>query len=84
MRAARCSTRLVNWKCRLALYARLAVHAVQVVEQIVHGDHVRTRNALRLPEQMRNMQQVAAVLLQNAMQFEIAGDGEFVGLRRER
>ena len=35
---------------------------------------------LRLPEQVRHVQQVAAMLLQNAVQLQIAGDRELVGL----
>ena len=37
-------------KMQVALYIGMAVDPVHVVEQIVHRDHIRTRDALRLPE----------------------------------
>ena len=60
------------------------VMAVHVIEQVMHGDHVRTGDTLRLPEQMWNVQQIAAIDFQNAMQFEIAGQRKLVGMSRER
>ena len=79
IRAAPCNTRLVNWKCSVR-FSLDGVHAIHVIEQIVHGDDVRTWDTLRLPEQMRHVQQVAAVFFQDPVQFEIAGDRELVGL----
>ncbi len=64
-----------------ALHPGGAVDPVQVVEQIVHRNHVGARNGLRLPEQMRHMQQVAAVMLEDAMQLQVAVDRKLVGMR---
>src|SRR5271167_2735195 len=61
----------------------MAVDAVHVVEQVVHGDHIRTRDALRLPEEMGHVQQIAAEALQEVVQFEVAGKRELVGLGRQ-
>src|ERR1019366_9898780 len=55
-------------KMQPAFQGGLAVHAVEVIEQIMHRDHVGARYALRLPEQMRHMQQAAAIQLEDTMQ----------------
>src|SRR5271157_1444644 len=49
----------------------------------MHRDHVRARDALRFPEQMRHMQQVAAEAFQQLMQFKVALKRELVRLRRQ-
>jgi len=41
---------------------------------------IGTRDSLRLPEEMGNMQQVAAIVFQNAVELKKASDGKFIGL----
>ena len=47
----------------------------------MHRNYIRTRDGLRLPEKMRHVQQVAAVLFEDAVQLEIAVEREFVRMR---
>ena len=55
--------------------------AVHVVEQVVHSDHVRAGDPLWFPEEMWDVQQIAAVDFQNAMKLEVTGQRELVGMR---
>src|SRR5208283_6172718 len=71
-------------KMEVTLHTGMAVDAVHVVEQVVHRDHIGTRNALRLPEKMRDVQQVAAKPLQQLMQFEVTGNRKVIRLRGQR
>ena len=60
-------------KVREAFCRRRAVAAIEIVKQIVNCDHVRARDALRDPEQVRNVQHVDALPLQRAMKLEVGG-----------
>ena len=55
-----------------------------MVEQVVDRHHVGTWHGLRLPEQVRHVQQVNLVVAQNAVELEIALQRELVGMRRDR
>ena len=70
-----------EFEVQLALRPGRAIHLIKVVEQIVHGHDIRTRHGLWLPEKMRHMQQIAAMLFQDAIQFEIAVERELVRVR---
>ena len=64
-----------------AAQAGMSLRARHVLEQIVHGHHIGTRQGPRKPEQVGNVDQIELQPLEDGAEFEIAL-GRGVGLEQ--
>src|SRR5512142_3149512 len=52
----------------------VALHAVQVIENVVHGHHVGAVRRSRTPERMRDVNEIAVKPADDVAEFEIAAN----------